>query len=342
MSSVTGTCVDEQDKPLTNAVLRFTDPSNGRHFEVKSDADGKFAYIAVEPSYYRLDIIRDRRPNVSFPPIFLQWSSQPLIVELNLQTNSLRVTRQVKLSETFGTEEPALSAVVSGGGGEEKARALNQQIASIKSFVDQGDWENALTAAKAATELDPNRDLSWAWLASVYCAKASQTESTTNLLQNCIENYKRAIAISPSATYYNNIGAAYSSLKAWNDAVESFQAAVQSGGNASPLYHENLGAALFNLSESVEDKARLQTLQRARKEFAAVVSAASAANSEAFYWLGLCDLRLAAATDSGSTYDSADQAFRRYLQLSPGGRFSAEARAMVNGLLEFLRASPTK
>jgi tetratricopeptide (TPR) repeat protein len=333
LSAITGTCLDELGKPMPGATLRFTDPANGKHFEVTSDSDGKFIYVAVEPSRYRLDIYRTRHQQVTFPGVYLEWSSQPLLLEVSLQQNTVKVSRQVMLAESFGNEQPAVIAPE--GKDAATARAINEQLAAAKAFMDAGDWDHALAAARAATEIDPNRDLPWAWLANVYCEEASHTiEPSGSLRQKCIQNYKYAIAIAPNATYYNNLGTAYSSLKNWTESAENFRAAVHLNPDHSALYHQNLGAAMLNKAESLSANEALATLQLALAEFNSAASATPPI-SEAFYWIGLCQLRLAAAQVSGSTYDSAGEAFRHYLQLAPGGPYATQAQVMLDGLQEF-------
>jgi tetratricopeptide (TPR) repeat protein len=333
LSSITGTCIDEQGKPLADAVLRFTDPANGRHFEVTSDADGRFNYIAVEPSRYRLDIYRTRHQQVTFAGLYLEWSFRPLLLEINLQKDSVTISRQVMLAESFGSEQPAAAAAESGDAA--KARAINQQLAAAKAFMDAGDWDRALTAAKAATEIDPGRDLPWAWLANIFCEEALHAKPPTDAaLQNCVQNYGYAIAIAPNATYYNNLGTAYSGLKNWREAAENFRAAAQLNPGRATLYRQNLGAALLNQAEALSPKDGLETIQLALVEFTSAATSAPPL-PEAFYWQGLCQLRLAAAEIPGSSFKSADKSFRRYLQLSPTGQYASQARAMLEGLQEF-------
>lgn len=317
---------------MAGAVLRFTDPANGKHFEVTSDAEGRFTYIAVGPSKYRLDIIRTRHQQATFPSVYLEWSSQPLLVEINLKKNSVKVTRQVLLAESFGSEEPAPAIAASEGPDAAVVRAINQKIAAAKALMEAGDWENALTEAKAATAIGPQRDLPWAWLANVYCEEAAhQPASAGSSLQSCVRNYKYAIAIAPNATYYNNLGAACSAMQQWNEAADSFRAAAQLNPDHAALYHHNLGAVLLKQAETNPNADTLKTLQLSADEFSLAASA-SPSIPEAYYWRGLCQLRLAASEAPGSSYKSADESLRRYLQLLPDGPHATEARAMIEGL----------
>lgn len=340
LSSLMGTGVDENGKPMAGAVLRFTDPADGKHFEVTTNTEGKFSYIAVAPSRYRLDIIRNRHQQTTFPSVYLEWSSQPLQVEVNLQKNSVKVTRQVMLAESFGSEQPAPAIVESGNGDADRARAINLKIDAARNFMAAGDWDNALTAAKDATEIDPKRDLPWAWLANVFCEEAAHVaKSADSTLQNCVQNYKYAIAISPNPTYYNNLGVAYSSGKKWQEAADNFQAAVNLNPDHAALYHENLGAALLKQAESVHEADSLKTLQQAVEEFS-LAAAAVPRIPEANYWKGLCQLRLAASGVSGYSYKMAKESLTRYLELVPDGQYASQARDVVGGLQDLSPDAP--
>jgi tetratricopeptide (TPR) repeat protein len=331
LSSISGSSVDEAGMPLSNAILRFTDPANGRHFEVTTAGDGHFNYIAVQPSRYTLEVIRARHQAVKFPDIYLEWSTRPLLLNIDLLANSVRVTRQVILAEAYGADLPVPSQAAAGGA-DETARAVNAKIAATKRFIDAGDWDSAITAAKAATEIDANRDLSWAWLATAFCEEARHNpESASVSQQGCIRNYKTAIAISPQAAYFNNLGAAYAALNDWAAAAEQFRSAQKSSPESVSLYHLNLGSALLKQSELQATSNSTDLLQSAATEFAIAVSSAPAMN-EAYYWQGLCEIRLAGMEVSGSTFDKARASFERYLQLVPNGPYASDSRAMLDAL----------
>jgi Tfp pilus assembly protein PilF len=341
LSSIAGACKDENGEPLPSAVLHFTDPTNGRWFETKTNAEGRFNYIAVEPSHYRLEVIHAQRQTTTFRDVYLEWSAQPLLLDIDLKSHSVKVTRQVLLAETLGTEPPAESVPVTEGGDAAIVKAINDKIAAAQRYMATGDWDNARTAAKDATEMGPDRDLTWAWLASVYCGEAQhEADHADRLLQGCIENYKRAIAIVPSSTYFNNLGAAYSSLNHWSDAAENFRAALQAGSGNDSLYHLNLGTALLKQSESSADSHTPELLQSAATEFERAAGASPPMN-ESFYWKGICELRLAGQGGPDSAFTSARIAFTHYLNLAPAGQHAAEAQAMVEGLNES-RLTPGK
>lgn len=340
LSAISGTSVDESGKPLPGAILRFTNPANGKSFEITSNPEGRFTYIAVEPAHYRLDVIRARHQPVTFADIYLEWSSRPLLLDIDLRSHSVRVTREVMLAETLGTEPPASALPNSGSQDTAIARDINEKIASAAAFMAAGAWDSALTAAKAATEIGPNRDLPWAWLGNVYCSEAQHTTPPpVSSLNNCIQQYKRAIAIAPSSTYFNNVGVAYAGMNHWEDAAENFRAALLANPDHAALYHLNLGSALLKRSESTSDTP-IALLESARREFSAAASDTPAIN-DAYYWKGLCELRLAAAGGQAVTFDMARDSFARYLHLDASGRYATEARTMLEGL-DAARLQPSR
>ena len=331
LSAISGSSLDESGRPLPGAVFRFTNPANGKSFEITSNPEGRFTYIAVEPAHYRLDVIRARHQPVTFADVYLEWSSRPLLLDIDLRSHSVRVTRQIMLAETLGTEPPASALPSSGSPDAAIARAINEKIAAAAAFMAAGDWDSALTAAKAATEIDPNRDLPWAWLGNVYCSEAQHTTPPpASLLNNCIQQYKHAIAIAPSSTYFNNVGVAYAAMNRWEDAAENFRAALLANPDHAALYHLNLGSALLKQSESSSDTP-IALLESARREFLAAASSTPAIN-DAYYWKGLCELRLAAGGGEAVTFDMARDSFARYLHLDTSGRYATEARTMLEGL----------
>src|SRR6516162_4854995 len=153
-------------------------------------------------------------------------------------------------------------------GDAESAQAINEKIAAVRAYIATRDWDAALSAAKLATEIDPKRDLPWAWMANVYCSEAQHLSSPPDTtLQNCIHYYEQAISISPNPTYFNNIGVAYSSMQQWDKAAENFRAAIMASSENTALYRANLGAALLKKSEGTDNPQIIEALRSAEKEF---------------------------------------------------------------------------
>ncbi len=330
LASIDGACVDEHGKPLTGTVLHFSDPKNGKYFDVRTDSAGRFFYIAAQPSIYTLLIKRGRNPPVIFEDVDIQWSSQPLQLELNLERNTVTVTRKTMLPEFFRQDETQAMLMAQGNGDQATIAAINQQLAAAKGLSNQGDWQGAIRALWNAIEIDPNRDLPWALLGAAYYGAATHSaEDGQALLEKCVTSYQKAVAIASSAAYHNNLGNAYVKLKRYQAAIEQYRQAELLSPEQSSLYQQNIGMALVEEAQARPNDSALELLQRALQAFTHV-SAIDAKNAEVFYWKGICQLRLA-ANGLGSYKDVAAE-FQSYLKLAPDGRFAAEVKAMLQAL----------
>ena len=330
LASLDGACLDEHGKPMSGAVLHFTDATNGRHFQLTTGADGKFFYIAAPPAIYNLQIVRNRKPPVVFENIDIQWSSRPLLLEINLERNAVKVTRSTMLPEFFRQDESQAALLSQGTSDQAAVAAINQQLSLARQISEQGDWQGAIRALWNAIEIDPNRDLPWALLAAAQCnAAAHSADGGQALRDDCVRSYEKAIAIAPAAPYHNNLGNAYVKLKRYNDAVEHYGAAELLNPDQSALYQQNIGLALVEEAQARPNDSAIELLQRASEAFNRV-QAIDATNAEVFYWKGICQLRLA-ANELGS-YKEAAIAFQNYLKLAPQGRFAAEVEAMLHAM----------
>ena len=329
LASLSGTCVDERGKPLAGAVILFTDPKNGKHFEIRTDSAGKFFYIAAQPSRYTLQVKRERQPPVLFEAIDIQWSSQPLTVEVNLERNTVTVTRKTMLPEFFRQDESQGSVLAEGETDQTTVASINQRLALAKQLSDQGDWKGAIRALWDAIEIDPKRDLPWALLGAAYYRAATHSDGDQTQLENSVNAYQKAIAIAAVAAYHNNLGNAYVKLKRYDDAVQEYRQAELLSPSQSALYQQNIGMALVEEAQARPNDSALELLQSALEAFSHV-SDVDASNAEVFYWRGICQLRLAA--NGQGSYKDVAEAFRSYLKLAPQGRFAPDVEAMLQAL----------
>lgn len=330
LASLDGVCVDEHGQPMTGTAIHFIDPANGKHFEVRTSAEGKFFYIAAPPSIYRLQIKRDRQPPVIFEGVDIPWSSQPLVVEINLERDTVTVTRKTVLPEFFRQDESPTALLAQENGDEAQVAAINQQLTAAKRFSDAGDWEEAIGALWNAIEIDRNRDLPWALLSAAYYGAAARSpERSQTLLEQSVTSYQKAIAIAPLAPYHNNLGNTYVKLKQYDGAIEQYRQAELLNPGQSAVYQQNIGMALVEEAQSRPNGAAIELLHHALEAFSHVTTV-DAENAEVAYWKGICQLRLA-ASGQGS-YKSVTEEFQNYLRLAPQGRFAAEVQAMLHAI----------
>ena len=331
LATITGTCFDEHGKPLSSAVVHFTDQANGRHFQTTTDSAGAFSYIAAPAAIYTLRVAREGRPPVTFENLVVEWSSRPLLLKIDLERGTAKITRSTMQPEFFRSDESPAALIPPDNSEQEAITAINQQLAAAKQLSDQGDWQGAIRALWNAVEIDPKRDLPWALLgAADYNAAVHSADPDKSLLDESVRCYQKAIAIAPSAAYHNNLGNAYVKLKRYDDAQQQYRQASLLNPAQTGLYQQNLGMALVEQAQSQADDSALATLQAALDAFNHALPGERSGSVEVLYWKSICQLRLAA--NGRGSYDGIGSTLQQYLKLAPQGRFAQEAQAMLQAL----------
>ena len=178
LSQIDATCLDENGKPLVKATVKFSDSSTGRKFSATTDAKGKFLYGAAQPGTYDVTIERGGVKVIEFQHLGVPWSSQPLLMTVNLATRSIAFNRQTKQAESFGAEEPVGTPAASSIGEDPQSGALRKAVEDATAREDAGDWNGAIEILKQSTETaGKTSDVIWARLGSAYCQAATNTGS---------------------------------------------------------------------------------------------------------------------------------------------------------------------
>jgi tetratricopeptide (TPR) repeat protein len=335
LAQISGTCFDAKGQPLVGAEVRFRSPLTGRNFKVTTDANGTFFYIAAFPDFYDVQVLKKGKLLSRFERLEVRWSSRPLLMEFDLAQGTAKITFQTIAPEVFSTMDmaPKLPESIEGQSKDlATVKAINEKLAMAKSFGNQGDWQGAIDILRAAAETDPARDLPWALLGNAYWNAALKSPQTSEAaLEQSVQAYERAISLRPVGAYYNNLGQAYAKLKRPDEAVMEFRKAAKLDPEHRAAYEFNTGAVFFNEMEKQENPRTSEYLQKAIDAFGEVTSL-NPQNDEAHYLKGICLLRRAASSAGNASYSEVVIAFRRYLELAPGGRYAGEVKSMLQGL----------
>jgi tetratricopeptide (TPR) repeat protein len=203
-------------------------------------------------------------------------------------------------------------------------KSLNEKLAAARAAMQAGNPEQAVQSMTEATQIDPNRDLIWFTLGDAYSAQAKKTETTDRaaakpLYDQAITAYQKAIAIKPTADYYNNMAQAEAKSGQTDQAIQAYTQAAQLDPTRAAMFYFNEGAVLTNTGK-VDD-----AIEAFKKAIAADPNRA-----DAYYWLGVNMIGKATLQgDKMVAPQGTADAFNKYLELQPTGPFAEPAKQML-------------
>lgn len=334
---VKGTVTDMKGKLVTNGTVKFTAP-DGAKSEVKTDKDGNFAKTGLPAGRYKVELFIARE---------LSWQGEGEVVAGT--TNTLNIDMAAgafyaKMSpeerKKYDQEQEEKRKNIEAD--RAKVKNLNAMLAQARPMIDAGNFDGAIGIYQEAVNLDPTRDLLWANLGGAYLSKAAaskdKTETTANA-NKAVEALQKAINIKPSdGAYHNNLGQAYARSGKMAEALNEFRTAAQIDPLVAARYYFNAGAVLTNESTklpfgSTEQKKKLDDANEMFRKSAETDPKYS--DGEAYYQIATNLLSLATVAKDGKTMvvpDGTKEAYQKYLELSPEGRFAESAKQTLAAL----------
>jgi tetratricopeptide (TPR) repeat protein len=205
---------------------------------------------------------------------------------------------------------------------DEKIKALNQMLQQASAARQAGDYPKAVAIMQEATQQDPSQDVLWFSLGQSYLGAKQYPEA--------VEALKKGVGLnSERAEYHNLLGTAYLRLRQMNEALSEFKTAAEvNDKNPSDAKHdENAGMYWYNAGAVL-------TMQSKSDEAIAAFDKAIAADpkkAEAYYQKGINLIAKAVVDKEGkmSAPEGTEEAFRKYLELSPNGQFADTVKQML-------------
>ena len=326
ISRVDGEVRDMEGKLFPEVVVVFKHDETGLSNEVKTDKNGRFIQTGLRGGVYtvtfkvkdqvvyeqklRLATGAEERLNINFKELAQQMTAEQAAARKK-QEEDLK-----KFDSLKGRFEAGRVAM-------DKAKQMRSEVQRMPA--DQRGtlphqvaelFQTAITefeeAQKAATEKEPNLHLILANLGEAYEA-AGRSE-------DAVAAYKKAIELKPTAGYYNNLGNTLATLKRLEEAGQAYQKAAELEPTNASMYWRNFGIVLYN---SGQLKEAIGPLRKATE--------LDATNADAWYLLGAS---LVAGMESKMEGDKiipvvqpgTVEAFQKYLELQPDGRFANLAK----------------
>jgi tetratricopeptide (TPR) repeat protein len=342
--SITGTLLDVAGKPWPDITVDAVS-DQGAKLTTKSDKDGNFSFHSLRSGIYVVTVELPP-PNKAYEGARVQVQSGTETPKIVLNFKDIVAKQGAEYQEAAKKQE------------EEKAKfqgmkqhfdagiaalaQLNQVKADMaKAPADQRDALKSqvtdlsgkavteLEAAKqAAPEKDQNLHLIWARLGDAYDA-AGRSDDAANA-------YRQAVALKPTAAYYNNLGGILGRAGKIDDAMAAYQKSAElDPANAATAYR-NAGITMYNAGKMKE---AVEPLKKATE--------LDPKSAQAWYLLGAS---LVGAMEYKKVGDKMEvvvqpgtvEAYQKAYELDPNGPYGAQAKQGLEALAQIAPGIDTK
>jgi len=332
-----GKVTGEDGKPLVGAAINLVSNDNGRQFNSKTDKKGEFSLLNVPAGMYHVTITQDGKVVYEAPGKSVRAAN-----DLNIDLSKEKAAAQERQLQGLTAEQKKKIAEEQQATEKERTNVgnMNQLLAQARAASDAGDFAGAESSIKQAIQIDSSKDLLWGRLGQAYLGAATKASSAgdraaaSDDYSQAADAYRKAISLKPAeAGYHNNLAQALAKQGKTDDAVAEYTTAAQLDPSQAGTYYFNLGAVLTNAGK----------LDDANAAFDKAL-AADPTRTEAYYWKGVNLLGKATLDKSGKMVapPGTGDAFKKYLELDPSGRYASAAKEMLTTIGEKVETSYSK
>ncbi len=318
--SVKGKVVSEKGEPLAKATVELLDPATKKKYKGETDKNGEFVIKDIPVGAYKITMSHDGQA---------RWAAEGFEIRAGQESPALidlaAAKRMAELSEE--EKKKLLEQAKKAEAERTKIKGLNQKLQQARQLEQAGDVDGAIAIYQEAVSIDATKDLLWANLGGALLAKAGTTtdrSAKTQLGTQAIDAFQKALALKNDAAYHNNLGQAYALAGMNKEAAAEYTAAAGLDPVNAAQYWYNLGAILTNTGQIDEANAAFDK-----------AIAADPNKADAYYWKGINMLAKATIdpkTNKTVAPPGTEEAFNKYLELQPEGRFAAPAKEMLASL----------
>ncbi len=339
-AQVKGVCKDRDGKPLAGAVVQWLNLENGRKYDVKTNKDGKYFSLGLDPGNYKVTLLKDGKELFHEDKHNLTRDESTGNVDFNLQQEQQNADKGIGLTpEQEKQREDALAQ-------QQKevttVKSLNEKLTAANQSMKAGDYDTAVTTLTEATQMDGTKDVLWASLGDAYAGsglKQTDPAEKSKRLEQGIQDYSKAIELKKKAMeasakpadsvqlagIYNNMARAEANDGKVDQAIADYNQASQLNPTNAGQYYFNLGATLTNANHTNDAKMRQAAIEAFDKSIAA-----DPTRADAYYYKGTN--LVGGATLQGDKMvapEGTAEAFNKYLELQPTGPHAEDAKAML-------------
>ncbi|MGA2001528.1 MAG: carboxypeptidase regulatory-like domain-containing protein [Terriglobales bacterium] len=316
-TSIKGFVHDVKGEPIVGATLQFTNRENGRKYEAKTNNKGEYNLMGANPGRHDLLVTKDGQELWKLTGVQITLDEKGNTVNVDLKKE--QAAQQLELPPEVKKQQEEQQKEIS------RVKGLNDKLAQAKVLQDGGNPQQAAVILTEASQMDPSQPVIWAALAEAERAAAGkQTDQAEKqaAYTRAVEDYKKAIALKPTGSYYNNMGDAAARSGDAATAIASYAQAAQIDPQNAAMYYFNEGAVLTNTGKVDEAS---QAYDKAIQ--------ADPTKAEAYYQKAMNLLNK--ATLKGNKMEAppgTEETLKKYLELQPTGEHAEIAKQMLEQL----------
>jgi tetratricopeptide (TPR) repeat protein len=342
--SLSGNVLDVAGKPWVDMVIDAVS-DQGAKLTTKTDKDGNYAFHNLRAGVYTvtIELPAPNKP-YEFAQVHVSSGAETPKVNVNFKDimakqGSAAAEQQKKAEEEkqkfqgmkqhFEAGVAALTQATQAK--TDMAKAPADQRDALKTQVADlsGKAVTELEAAKAAApEKDPNLNLIWARLGDAY--------DTAGRADDAANAYKQAVALKPTAAYYNNLGGILGRAGKIDDAMAAYAKSAELDPTNAAQAYRNAGITMYNVGKMKE---AVEPLKKATE--------LDPKSAQAWYLLGAS---LVGAMEYKKVGDKMEvvvqpgtvEAYQKAVELDPKGPYGEQAKQGLDALAQIAPGIDTK
>jgi tetratricopeptide (TPR) repeat protein len=343
--TLTGKILDVAGNPWVGLGVQIVS-DQGVKLETKTNKNGVYTFNNLRSGIYTINVLLPNQPqpysaqaNVSAgTPAEADFNFKEIVEKMKASNKeyaeaAAKASEEKKKFESMKqhfeagiaalNQEDQLKSSLAKTPADQRAPIKQQMTAAANTAVTE------LEAAKtAAGEKDPNLHLIMARLGDAYEA-AGRTD-------DAIAAYKQAIALKPSAAYYNNLGGILGRAGKIDDATAAYQKAAELDPTTAAQAWRNFGITLYNAGRLQEAVAPLEKATQLDPK-----------SAQAWYLLAAALVGTMQTKKEGEKLvfiipPGTVEAYQHALELDPNGPYGAQAKMGLDALKQIEPGIDTK
>lgn len=308
--------------PMAGVKLDYKNTDTGSKYSVTTDKNGEFFSLGLIPGPYTVTLSKDGQTI---------WTQEGVRVSLgepnehNFNLPELRAAAMTKPGQPVITPEQ-LKKIEEAQKETATLKNLNDLMASAQTAEDAKMWDQAIAILNQAAVAGAARHEVW--------GKMCEVELGAGKLPDAEEHCKKAITLAEAQTsvsksqlaaYHNDLGQVYVKDGKTQEAMAQYTSAAQTDPTNAAKFYFNLGAIFTNSFKTDE---AIQAFDKA--------IAADPTYAEAYYWKATNMINKATTAKDPKTGKDrmvappgTAEAYQKYLELSPDGRFAQAAKDVL-------------